>query len=211
MADEVYIALFDSIPTWVMLLPIFLCSIIALAVIMERVLFYRRINSDYRHIIESCVGNITAGKTAEARECCRRHTGPIIEIITSTLDRFDRGMRETTFLRDVAENAVRRVEKYTGVISTIATIAPMFGLFGTVTGMMKSFSALTRVGQFAYDQLARGIAEALITTALGLMVAIPAWIFYNYMVSRVEYFIREIEHVSNSLLVFTENRERPNG
>ena len=63
----------------------------------------------------------------------------------------------------------------------------------------RSFSALTKSGQFAHDLLARGIAEALVTTALGLLVAIPSWIFYNYMVSRVDHYVKETEFVADTL------------
>jgi biopolymer transport protein ExbB len=75
----------------------------------------------------------------------------------------------------------------------------MLGLLGTVTGMMKSFSSLSKMGPSARDMLAQGITEALITTALGLLVAIPAIIFYNYMVSQIERFVREVEYISNYL------------
>jgi len=211
MADESYVSLFDSIPTWVMLVPIFICSVIILAVIIERLIFYRRINHDYRLVVRDCVQSLSSGKASEAADFCRQYDGPVAGVIQSFLSGMERGVPGASVLQDAAERAVRSVEKYTGLVSTIATIAPMFGLFGTVTGMMKSFSALTRAGQFAYDMLARGIAEALITTALGLMVAIPAWIFYNYMVSKVEYYIKEIEHIANNLALAGEAAGVQNG
>ena len=102
-------------------------------------------------------------------------------------------------IMDESENTIRVIEKYGGIISTVATVSPMLGLLGTVTGMMKSFSSLAKQGTSAQEMLAQGITEALITTALGLLVAIPSMIFYNYMVSKVEFYINEVEYIANSL------------
>ena len=199
MNDDMYISLFDSIPTWVMLLPIFLCSVIACAVMVERSLFYTRINYDYRLIARNCADRIKRRKFDEARIVCGEYSGPIIRIMEASIGGASDGTLQPSFIADLSERSLRKVQKHLGLMSTIATVSPMFGLFGTVTGMMKSFSALTKSGQFAHDLLARGIAEALVTTALGLLVAIPSWIFYNYMVSRVDHYVKETEFVADTL------------
>ncbi len=199
MGDDVYISLFDSIPTWVMLVPIFICSILALAVIVERVIFYMKINLDYRLIVKNCMEYVRSGRLPDARILCRQYQGPIMDLVEQGVEASASEKMDALSITDMSERSIKKIERYMGLMSTIATVSPMFGLFGTVTGMMKSFSALTKVGQFAHDMLARGIAEALVTTALGLLVAIPSWIFYNYMVSRVEHFIKEVEFVAGSL------------
>lgn len=199
MGDDVYISLFDSIPTWVMLVPIFICSILALAVIVERVIFYMKINLDYRLIVKNCMEYVRSGRLPDARILCRQYQGPIMDLVEQGIEASASERTNASSITDMSERSIKKIERYMGLMSTIATVSPMFGLFGTVTGMMKSFSALTKVGQFAHDMLARGIAEALVTTALGLLVAIPSWIFYNYMVSRVEHFIKEVEFVAGSL------------
>ncbi|MFW6364904.1 MAG: MotA/TolQ/ExbB proton channel family protein [Spirochaetota bacterium] len=94
---------------------------------------------------------------------------------------------------------ISRIERYSGAVSTIATVSPMFGLLGTVTGMMKSFSALSAIDVEAQNMLAYGIAEALVTTATGLVVAIPAVIFYNYMVTKSGFLIKQLEIILNSV------------
>lgn len=198
-SDNYWISIFEAIPTWVMLLPIFICSIIGTAAIIERILFYNRINTDYAMHINN-VAKEYSNNIQQALLQCKKVPGPISELIYNTLA-FPASMKERE--RVIAENVYltqKKIEKHVGIIATIATISPMFGLLGTVTGMMKSFSALSRVGNVAQDLLAYGVAEALITTALGLLVAIPAWIFYNYLVSRVERYAKDLEYVANALL-----------
>jgi biopolymer transport protein ExbB len=199
MDGTFFISIFDSIPLWVMLAPIFLCSIILLAVVIERSFFYRKIDVDYTVILESVIANIRGNNIAEAKICCHDKKGPFFSLITGIISRWDASDRELA-IRDYSERTIRLIEKYGGAVSTIASVAPMLGLLGTVTGMMKSFSALAEHGASVQNHLARGITEALITTALGLCVAIPAVIFYNYMVSRIEIFVRDVEIIANEFV-----------
>jgi biopolymer transport protein ExbB len=200
MSSGVIISLFDSIPLWVMILPILVCSIIAIAIIIERLIFFKRINYDYRLIVANKLSLVEEKKIDEAKALSKRYSGPIMDIIDVVMDSTESKQSRERIIMESSKEAVRTIEKYIGTISTVATISPMLGLLGTVTGMMKSFSGLSKIGQAAHDLLAYGIAEALITTAMGLLVAIPALIFYNYMVSRVEYYIKEVEYIANTLM-----------
>lgn len=204
MESHVLISIFDSIPIWVMIIPIVLCSVIALAVIIERIIFYKRIDFDYTLIIGNVSDFIKANQIDKAAILCERYGGAIIQIIKTVIGNFSlKGNRER-MITEASESAVKRIEKNVSILATISTIAPMLGLLGTVTGMMKSFSGLSKIGPAAHDLLAYGIAEALITTALGLIVAIPSLIFYNYMVAKVEYYIKEVERIANVLLATGE-------
>ncbi len=200
MSSGVIISLFDSIPLWVMILPILVCSVIAIAIIIERLIFFKRINYDYRLIVANKLSLVEEKKIDEARALSKRYGGPIVNIIDVVIDSLESKHSRERIIMESSKEAVRAIEKYIGTISTVATISPMLGLLGTVTGMMKSFSGLSRIGQAAHDLLAYGIAEALITTAMGLLVAIPSLIFYNYMVSRVEYYVKEVEYIANTLM-----------
>lgn len=204
MNTNIYLSIFDAIPTWVMLGPIFVCSIVGVAIIVERLVFFRRISHDYRLVVTGCLENLRSGRLQEARSLAARYPGPISEVIVGFISAMPDSGVPARIISDLSAVAIRKVERHLGTLSTIATISPMFGLLGTVTGMMKSFSGLTKEGQFAHDLLARGIAEALITTALGLIVAIPAWIFYNYMVSRVDGFVKDLDYVANALADYRE-------
>jgi biopolymer transport protein ExbB len=200
MQSSTIIGIFDAIPLWVMLLPIILCSILSLAVIIERIVFFSRIKLDYTQMVESVRAYCSGGNIQDARRVCENYTGPVVEMMKKVLGSLSGDESRQRVVSDYSDRAIRGIEKNIGVIATVATIAPMFGLLGTVTGMMKSFSGLSRVGPMAQDLLAYGIAEALITTAFGLLVAIPSWIFYNYLVSRAEYYVREVEYVANSAM-----------
>lgn len=201
-----FISIFDSIPLWVMLAPLFLCSIILVAVIIERSFFYSKIDVDYSIILENVIMNIRRNRIPEARLCIDDKRGPFFLLIKGITNKWD-GSDKELVIRDYSEKTVRLIERYGGVISTIATIAPMLGLLGTVTGMMKSFSALAEHGSSVQNHLARGITEALITTALGLCVAIPAVIFYNYMVTRIEILVRDVEIIANEFLSLNQNSD----
>ena len=144
------------------------------------------------------------GKKGDAEHACVKYSGPLIKMICDIILSWEDIENKELLLRNLSDESIRSVERYGGVMSTVATISPMLGLFGTVTGMMKSFSGLASFGPSAQDLLAQGITEALITTALGLLVAIPAIIFYNYMVSKVNYFVNEIEYIANSFLELKE-------
>lgn len=204
MSSSIIISLFDSIPLWLMITPIIACSVIAVAIVVERLIFYNKIDHDYRLIITGVRNSFQKNNFDAVRSFCKDYDGPVIRIIEELTDGYKSPDTHERLLLESSTAAIRRIERFVGVISTIATVSPMLGLFGTVTGMMKSFNALSRVGPVAHDLLAHGISEALITTALGLLVAIPSLIFYNYMVSRVDYYIKEVEYVANSLLEIGE-------
>jgi biopolymer transport protein ExbB len=190
------IAFFTSWNMWVTISPIILCSVISLAVIIERLIFFRRINIDYRLIVENVSGRIRQGDIEGAKLFCGNYYGPIIKIIMDVLSSINSSQDRYGLLLGHSRNAIKSIERNVGVISTIATISPMLGLFGTVTGLLKAFMALYQGGPDASALLAYGVAEALLTTIIGLMVAMPSWVFYNYMVSQVEFYIKEVEYIS---------------
>ena len=191
------ISLFDNLPVWLTIVPIIICSIIAVALFVERTLFYRKISIDYRAVMKDVVQGISESGTSYIYVGISGQGGPVIDMIRNILDRWNSSMDHELVVRDESEKTITRLERFGSLMATIGTVAPMLGLFGTVTGMMKSFSALAKMGNSAQDLLARGIAEALITTALGLLVAIPSVTYYNYMVARVQGFVREVEYIAN--------------
>lgn len=200
MYDGSLIGVFDAIPTWVMLAPIVACSVISAAAIIERTVFYNRIHADYAALLHTVGHECASNNHQQAMMLCKKIPGPISELIYNTVVLARTKKERDSLISGSVYAAQKAIEKHVGIIATIATIAPMFGLLGTVTGMMKSFSALSKVGNVAQDLLAYGIAEALVTTALGLMVAIPSWIFYNYLVGRIERYNKDLEYVANTLL-----------
>lgn len=204
MTGKFIISIFDSIPLWVMILPILVCSIIALAVALERTLYYRKMRIDYRLLASSVSEKLKGGSQEEADKLLESYEGSLAVMMRNITGNWSTSPNREAMVLDEAERSQRSVERFGGIISTIATVSPMLGLLGTVTGMMKSFSSLATFGPSAQDLLAQGITEALITTALGLMVAIPSIMFYNFMVSRSETYTREIEFIANSFIDIEE-------
>jgi biopolymer transport protein ExbB len=199
MGIDSVIEFFTSIPIWATMAPIILCSIISLGVIIERIVFYRSINLDYRLIMENVASSVQKNNFKNAQAALEGYEGPIISVIREIINAFKTKQDRPISILSSSRQAIASVERHVAVIATIATISPMLGFLGTVTGMLKGFTALYRMsaGTKATTLLAHGVAETLITTILGLFVAIPAWIFYNYMVTRVEHYINEIEYISN--------------
>ena len=103
-------------------------------------------------------------------------------------------------MEDYTHQAMRAVENRLNVLSFIGSSAPLFGMTGTVTGMIKSFNVLSMQGTGNPAGLAAGIAEALITTAAGLIIAIPSLIAYNWLVSQVNQVVVNIEVFCSSLI-----------
>ena len=202
MGIEGILAFLTSVPIWATMAPIVVCSIISLGVIIERMVFYRKINLDYRSIIDDISEHAGGKNFKNARAILEGYGGPIIEAMDEILESFKSKRERRVSILSSSRHAVTSVEKHVSIIATIATISPMLGLLGTVTGLLKGFTALYRMGAGAQatNLLALGVSETLITTVLGLLVAIPSWSFYNYMVGRVEHYVKEIEYMSNIFL-----------
>lgn len=193
------LSIFDFLPTWSVFLPIVACSVILLAVFIERVVFFRIAEKNLSSDIDRFFSELSAGGRERAMSVALE-SGSIVLKSLAVFFKIPKGHDPEVFFQFAAEKTQRKIERYISVVSTIATVSPMFGLFGTVTGMMKSFSALAKAGPSSQDLLATGIAEALLTTAFGLVVAIPALIFHNYLVSKSSVLVKELEINANRLI-----------
>ncbi len=184
---------------------IILCSIVALAVVIERLyhLYRARINID--KFMEGISSTIKSNRIKEAIDLCQKTPGPVAHIVKAGILKHDRSRQE---IKEAIEDAgiyeVPRLEKNLGALATIAHISPLLGLLGTVTGMVRAFQIIqekaTAMHSVSPANLAGGIWEALITTAAGLMVAIPTFVAYNYLVSRVKNFIVEMDRSATELI-----------
>ena len=95
---------------------------------------------------------------------------------------------------------IASLERHLSIISAVANIVPMLGFLGTVTGMVTAFNDIAAADQVSAKIVAGGIKEALLTTAFGLIAAIPLLLFYNYFVHRIEGFITSIERISSDII-----------
>lgn len=205
MSSQSMLSLFDSIPAWVMFVPIAICSVLLVAIAIERLIFISANTRALSSKIDSFFILFSSGRIDEAAAFGRSSANIILETMADFLTIPDGHDRES-YMQFLAEKCQRRIERFSGSLSTIATVAPMFGLFGTVTGMMSSFSGLAKSGTPGQELLAMGIAVALLTTAFGLLVAIPALILYNYLVSRSSLLIKELEISANRILAAIDGK-----
>ncbi len=184
---------------------ILLCSVIAFAVVIERLWHLWRAKINTKDFMEDIAETLKRNKIMLAIDKCNVMPGPIAEILKAGILKYDRPRSEIKeAVEDAGLHEVPRLEKNLGVLATIAHIAPLIGLLGTVTGMVRAFQvieqkavAMTPVNP---GDLAGGIWEALITTVAGLAVAIPTYVAYNFLVTKVDGFVLEIEKSATDLV-----------
>ena len=194
--------------------PIFLCSVIAFAIVIERLLYLRRQQSDTKLFMEQISKSLKRNKVMEALEWCDRTPGPIAGVVKAGILKHDRPRHEVReAIEDASVHEVPRLEKNLPVLATVAHVSPLLGLLGTVTGMVAAFQVIeskATVGGNPVNpgDLAGGIWEALLTTVFGLCVAIPTYVAYNYLVSRVDGFVLDMERSATDLLnILGEKRQ----
>ncbi|MBF0211766.1 MAG: MotA/TolQ/ExbB proton channel family protein [Desulfamplus sp.] len=181
----------------VVVVPILLCSVIALAIFFERLIFFAKIKIEGKKekISSNIASMLKEGKTNEALEAAKDSNSPMGRILTHAIDAIDCD-RETieTVIINATEEEVRGFSSYLQVLATIANIAPILGLLGTVLGMIKAFMVIQEMGgKVNASSLAGGIWEAMLTTALGLAVALPAMVAHSYLVSRVNQYEAQLQ------------------
>jgi len=178
-------------------------SVIAAVVIIERLLYFRKIRIDEEKMINRLKAVLQKGHYDEALSICENHPAPITNLMKVGIEH-RMYSRETIreAIMDAASLEIPKMEKHLPLLGTISYVAPLLGLLGTVTGNIRAFGVIGKLGAIGDPGLlARGIAEALLTTAAGLVVAIPTVIFYNHLVSKVNHSIIRLENRVNELVL----------
>lgn len=193
------------------MIPIFICGVLTLTIIIERFIYLKNSQIDSEKFITEIENLLKKRKIREAMEKCENQNKPVPNIVKAGLLKLDRTRDEIKeAIDDAANHQIPELEKYLVILATIAVISPLLGLLGTVTGMIKAFMVIEmKEGLVHPGELAGGIWEALVTTVGGLVVAIPAYLSYNYFVSRVNNLILEMEKSATRLidLIFLLKRE----
>lgn len=186
----------------VIMAPILLSGVLTLGIIIERIISFRNAEIDNDRFIKEMEERLKKRKIKECLELCDEQDKPVPRVIKAGLLKSDRSREEIKeTIEDAANHEIPVLEKYLGILATIATIAPLLGLLGTVTGLIKAFMVIeAQAGLVNPGDLAGGIWEALITTVAGLVVAIPAYLAYNYFVSRVNSIVLQMEKSSTRLI-----------
>jgi biopolymer transport protein ExbB len=185
----------------VMIYPLVLSSLLTVAIIVERLITLRRKKIIIPEII-NIVEQFNSSKDMDlAKNICLRYEGPLPSIIRMGLENSDLNRNEIKELvEDQGRQEVRKLKKGLGILETVAAIAPLMGLVGTVLGMIKVFGVIKAQGVGQAAALSGGISEALLTTVTGLFIGIPALIFYNYFSHKAENFVLDIEKHSSVLI-----------
>jgi len=175
--------------------PILFCSVLALAIFLERLIRFARIRIRGLGLVEKVAQYVRNGEHSQALELARGSHSPMGRILANTVDVMDQD-RETmeTVTVHSADEEVRELSRYLQALATIGNIAPLLGLLGTVLGMIKAFMIIQQMGgKVNAAVLAGGIWEAMLTTALGLAVALPTMVAHSYLISRVDRFEAQLQ------------------
>ena len=184
-----------------MMIPIILSSIIAIAIIIERFWSLNSARIAPGNALAEVWGKLRHGQMDAAQLRELRMSSPLGQILAAGLVNAKAGraiMIESIEL--AASHVVHEMERYLGILGTIAAISPLMGLLGTVLGMIEVFSNTMKMGNGDINVLSGGIAVALVTTASGLIVAIPSMFFYRLFLRRVESLVIELERESIKLV-----------
>ena len=184
-----------------MMYPLLISGLIALTVILERVLVFHRYYRTSPAMLSSIFEQLKGGHLAQAEESCRTVLTPASTVIIAGLEHFKNPLDEMELcMKNRAEAWVPVLEKRIDTIDTVITAAPLMGLLGTITGMMASFEVLSEKGVNEPNAITGGVAEALIATATGLVIALVCLVAYNYLTSQIKLFIYEVESVASKLV-----------
>ena len=179
---------------------IMFCSIVMLAVVLEKFYSLRSVHANADEILRTVASQVKKGEKKGALSFLKQTPGVLPRILETGIHRFEYN-RET--IENAINNSIQKqlpvLDRHLGILGTIAAIAPLFGLLGTITGMINAFSRIASEGTTGPAVIATGVYEALYTTAAGLIVAIPAVVFYNYFKQRVKNTENDLEIYGNKM------------
>lgn len=178
--------------------PILLCSIFAAAIALERLLVLARVEEDSSRLLTEVCRALEQRQLSHAETLAGKGEGPLAGMVRAGIRRYGRPRQEVLeMLEEAAALEMPALERHVPMLGTIAHLAPLLGLLGTVTGLVRCFQVIqektSTVNPVNPSDLAGGIWEALLTTVFGLLVAIPAYALYNYLAVRISHITHHLE------------------
>lgn len=189
--------------------PVLLCLILGMALVIERIIYLNMATTNVNALLNGIEDNVKKGDYEAAKNLCRDTRGPVASIFYQGLDRVNEGL----------ENVEKAVTSYGGVqmarleanltwIALFIALAPSFGFLGTVIGMVQAFDDIEKAGDISPTVVAGGMKVALLTTVFGLIVAIILQIFYNYLLTKIESLVSQMEDGSITFMdILIKNRK----
>ncbi|MEH6589695.1 MAG: MotA/TolQ/ExbB proton channel family protein [Halioglobus sp.] len=193
----------------ILMIPIMICSVVVLAISIERLYTLNAKKIAPPHLLATVWQQLKADQLDAAKIKVLRQSSPLGRILAAGLSNAYHGrdvMKES--IQEAASHVVHDLERYLNTLGTIAAVTPLLGLLGTVMGMIKVFAEIMAQGTGNASVLAGGISEALITTATGLSVAIPALVMHRYFVGRIDGIVIELEQETIKLVDALHSEER---
>jgi len=186
-------------------------GVLSALVFLERALHLHRARIDETDLLEGIFNNLRRGNTAEALTICEDTPGPVAHLVATAIRRRDAPRDALIDDLDTAGRAeISRMERRLSVIALVAQLAPMLGLLGTVMGLLQmvlSVRAAAPVVQLA--DVADGLVPALVTTAAGLLVAIPSYAAFNVLVVKIDRLVLDMEHAASEVVQFLDGQRAP--
>lgn len=185
-----------------MMIPIFLLSILAVYIFVERLLTIKKASQTPDGFLENIKNSVLRGDVNGAKLLCAQNDTPIARMIEKGVSRLGSQLKNIeASIENVGKIEIYKLEKNLSYLATISGVAPMIGFLGTVTGMIRAFIAIAQEeGTVSPKLLSSGIYEAMLTTAAGLFVGIIAYLGYNYLVTRVQKLVYRMEYTSINFL-----------
>ncbi len=185
------------------MIPIILGSIIGLAFIIQKLWSLKRVKMDMVNFSNQVIGLVNNNKFKAAEELCQANIRyPLAILYKAALEKKSLSRQDLEkILERLGNNEVHKLEKYLGGLISVIGIEPLLGFLGTITGLIKAFMAWEQAGSnITVNALAGGIYQAMITTAAGLSIAVPYYLFYNYFVSCIKNISHDLTDYSGKLL-----------
>ena len=192
----------------VFMYPIIACSILSLAIFLEKLWSLRRKHNVPLDFVQEIEQLLKENNSTKALSMCNTNLSSIARIFSAGIKQYG---KKREVIKERIEEVGRReaslLEKYLEALATIASVSTLLGLLGTIAGMIKIFSVISSESVVNPSTLAGGISEALYTTAAGLTVAIPTLIFYRYVASKARTLVLEMEECSTQVVELIKERE----
>lgn len=193
------------------MIPLLVLSVLAVAIIIDRVRAFREATVDTSELQNAVISRLEDGRIDDAIRECERVRGPVAAVLLVGLLKFRKLLQRERPLAEIEENVnktmgdyaphvIEAIEKRLNLLIMVGSVAPLLGMTGTVTGMIRSFQSLAGAGAMDATAVSTGIAEALVTTAAGLIIAIPAVVAHNVLSKRIDRFVLDIEESATRLI-----------
>jgi len=186
----------------VVMIPLLACSLISLTLTIERFMFWAKLRSS--DILQQIISLVEKGEFEQALRLGKESTQPIARVMAAGIAH--RNPAPAKAMEAAAQAEIPVLKSRLGVLDTVVTLAPLLGLLGTVVGMIGSFDVMSEAGLGQPHAVTGGVAEALIATATGLLIAILTLVSYNYFTAKAEREVDRMEHFSSSLELMLHER-----